>query len=115
MQKGVEGWVEETRLVMGLMGVVWLVSGLLLLVFWKRLPPQVPWFYSLPWGEKQLISKGGMAAVIGGLGVVLSLDGLLAGRLKDREEFLAKMLLWGGLTTAVLLLLSWIKILLIIL
>lgn len=29
-------------------------SSLLLLIFWNRLPPQVPFFYSRPWGEEQL-------------------------------------------------------------
>lgn len=30
------------------------VSLLFLLVFWRQLPPQIPLFYSLPWGVEQL-------------------------------------------------------------
>jgi hypothetical protein len=31
-------------------------SFILLLLSWVRLPPEVPLFYSLPWGEEQLVS-----------------------------------------------------------
>lgn len=107
--------VEGVKLVMIALGVVWLLSAMLLLVFWKKLPPELPWFYSLPWGEEQLISKEGMAIVIGGLGGVIGLDIFLANRLNEEDEFLAKMLLWGALATTGLALLSWIKVLIIIL
>lgn len=33
------------------------LAGLFLLLFWKRLPPEVPWLYSLPWGGSQLMPK----------------------------------------------------------
>lgn len=32
---------------------------------WKSLPPKIPWMYSLPWGEEQLISKIWWAASLG--------------------------------------------------
>lgn len=32
------------------------VSVILLVIFWTKIPPQVPLYYSLPWGEKQLAS-----------------------------------------------------------
>ena len=115
MKKDVEENKEGLGMVMILLGLVWLLSTLLLLVFWKRLPPEMPWFYSLPWGEEQLISKEGMAIVVGGLGGVIGLDIFFAKRLEGEDEFLAKMLLWGALATAGLVLLSWIKVLIIIL
>jgi hypothetical protein len=36
-----------------------LVACSLALIFWNwsSLPPELPWFYSLPWGEGQLIKK----------------------------------------------------------
>ncbi len=30
------------------------ISFLSLIIFWNKLPPEVPLFYSLPWGEEQL-------------------------------------------------------------
>lgn len=32
------------------------VSIILLVIFWNKIPPQVPLYYSLPWGDKQLAS-----------------------------------------------------------
>lgn len=34
--------------------VLWLVQPLLIFLFWRRLPPQLPLFYSRPWGGEQL-------------------------------------------------------------
>lgn len=31
------------------------VSSLMLLIFWRRLPPQVPLWYSRPWGTERLV------------------------------------------------------------
>lgn len=115
MKKDVEKNKEGVGIVMIMLGVVWMLSVALLLIFWKKLPPEMPWFYSLPWGEEQLIGKGGMAIVMGGLGGVIGLDIFFAKRLEKEDGFLAKMLLWGALTTATLVLLSWIKVLIIIL
>lgn len=33
---------------------------ILLLFFWRKLPPQVPLLYSRPWGEEQLVSTAGL-------------------------------------------------------
>ena len=115
MKKDVEKDKEGVEIVMIMLAVVWFLSTTLLLVFWKKLPPEMPWFYSLPWGEGQLIGKEGVAIVMGGLGGVIGLDIFFAKRLEKEDEFLAKMLLWGALATAGLVLLSWIKVLIIIL
>lgn len=32
-----------------------LAQAALILIYWKRLPPELPLFYSLPWGEKILV------------------------------------------------------------
>jgi len=29
---------------------------LLILIFWQKLPPEIPLFYSRPWGKEQLVS-----------------------------------------------------------
>lgn len=36
------------------------ISAIFLLVFWRQLPPQIPLFYSLPWGIEQLGSPLGL-------------------------------------------------------
>lgn len=41
----------------GLAEALLIFAGGFLLLFWKHLPPEVPWLYSLPWGGSQLMSK----------------------------------------------------------
>ena len=33
------------------------LNFLLLIIFWIKLPPLLPLFYSRPWGENQLVAK----------------------------------------------------------
>ncbi len=40
------------------------VAGLSVLLLWKRIPPEIPWYYSLPWGESQLMPKLGLPIII---------------------------------------------------
>lgn len=45
--------------------IVLLALTTVLLVFlWNKIPPKIPWFYSLPWGEDQLMNKTGLIYVI---------------------------------------------------
>lgn len=34
--------------------ILWLAQILLIVISWRFLPPQIPLFYSRPWGEEQL-------------------------------------------------------------
>jgi len=55
-----------------------LLMGIILAWFWKSLPPQLPWFYSLPGGEQQLVNKIVLAGVLLGIGVALGISRLLS-------------------------------------
>jgi len=35
--------------------IIWLIEVLLVIITWTFLPPQLPLFYSRPWGEEQLV------------------------------------------------------------
>ena len=35
--------------------IAWLIEVLLIVIVWSFLPPQIPFFYSRPWGEEQLV------------------------------------------------------------
>lgn len=108
-EKSLFKWVVVT------LGVFWLIPLSLLAIYWNKLPEQLPWFYSQPWGEDQLIGKEWMVLVMGVLGVILGLDAFWADKLKRDEEFLSYILLWGGVATAGLVFISFVKVLLIIL
>ncbi len=64
----------------------------LLLFFWKKLPPQVPLFYSLPWGERQLVGPIGFW-LLPAICIVISLANFAFISLFFKEEkFLNKLL-----------------------
>lgn len=50
-------FIKETKVLwcLRLITISLLVTGSIMIWFWKRLPPLVPLFYSLPWGEEQLV------------------------------------------------------------
>ena len=76
-------------------GIVFLAT-VFLFFFWTSLPPSLPWFYSLPWGEGQLISKMWFGLGLGVLELVIVINYLLARRLSKTDEIVA--LVVGGST-----------------
>jgi len=38
----------------------WVAQFLVIILAWSRLPPQLPLFYSRPWGEDQLTTSAGL-------------------------------------------------------
>ncbi len=93
----------------------WLISGLLLLINWRALPPEVPLLYSLPTGEQQLISKPWLLVVFGGFGLLMWGNIMLSWLSVKNEELLKKYLIWGGAVAEVLWLLTLLKLMEIIL
>jgi len=95
----------------GVAGVLLMVA--VLLFAWKRLPPEVPLFYSRPWGESQLAEKEWLW-VLPGVGVgVLVLNLKIASLFFKEEPFLIKGLVWGatlivGLLAVTLLEIVWL-------
>ncbi len=76
--------------------------GTVLTWFWKTLPPQLPWFYSLPGGEQQLVSKMVLAYVLAGMAVVLGLTRLVA-RWASKGDIPVETTVMAGMLMAVLL------------
>ena len=55
-----------------------LIMGGVLALFWNKLPPQLPWLYSFPFGEKQLIEKTLFIWIFAGMEGVLFITRLIA-------------------------------------
>jgi hypothetical protein len=91
------------------------LSLISLAVFWHRLPPQLPLFYSRPWGENQLVEKNYF--IILPLSVfILSLFNLrLASTLFRREILISQILVWSTLLINLLVNITLYNILKIIL
>lgn len=93
--------IAKQFLVIG-MTIVALMGGTLAWM-WKNLPPKLPWFYSLPWGEQQLADKNVLIFVLSGsvaLLVVTRLFSIWAGR---DDATVETTIMAGGLTAIVLL------------
>ncbi|MCJ7827846.1 hypothetical protein MUP65_01730 [Patescibacteria group bacterium] len=92
-----------------------LTGGLIIFIYWKRLPPEIPLFYSQPWGEAQLSSLNTffLLPLIGLSTTVLNF--LIAKTFFSRSSFASFSLEVGSLVINSLLLVSIIKIISVIL
>ncbi|MBI3954646.1 hypothetical protein HY333_01240 [Candidatus Collierbacteria bacterium] len=82
---------------------------LLIALSWQRLPPEVPWLYSLPWGERQLINKWwyGGSLLVGG--VIFGVNSLIAQRIGKVDLVAEKVMLVASLIILILYLFGFIK------
>ncbi len=90
------------------------LMGLILVWFWKALPPQVPWFYSLPGGEQQLVDKIVLAGVLAGAAGSLLLTKIIARWASAEDSPVEITVMTGGLVAVVLLAAGFIKVMQII-
>lgn len=94
--------------------ILWLVSFFLLLFFWRWLPPQVPLFYSRPWGESQLVSPIGLILLpLFSLLIFILNFGLILRTFKE-ERFIARILAGAGLIFTFLCTLALFRIIILI-
>jgi hypothetical protein len=72
--------------------------GLFALIFlnWSRLPPVVPLYYSLPWGEEQLAPKMALVVFVCAFSIFYLGNTLGAYFLLPRSKFLSHLLLSGA-------------------
>lgn len=88
-----------------------LTGGLFLFYFWAQLPPELPWFYSLPWGENQLISKTGFAIGLMALALICLVNFLVARKLDKGDRVVAIVVESATLLLVGLYLASFYKVL----
>jgi hypothetical protein len=84
-------------------------------IFWKTLPPQLPWFYSLPSGDGQLINKMLLVWILGGVGGFLVATRLIAYWAGKNDTTVQTTVMIGGVTAVFLLAASFVKIMMIFL
>jgi len=71
-------------------------------IFWTKLSPQLPLFYSKPWGQDQLASKSWFLILPSICFLMVLFNLRLASLFLKKEALLAKILIW---TTTILILL----------
>lgn len=93
------------------------VVGLMSLVltwFWKSLPPQIPWFYSLPGGEQQLVNKLLLVWVLAGAALSLIVTKIVARWASVEDSPVEITIMTGGLVAVILLTAGFFRVMQII-
>lgn len=91
-----------------------LIESLVLAWFWKVLPPQIPWFYSLPEGERQLTSKLVLVVVLAGAGASLLVTRIIARWASVEDGPVEITIVTGGLIAIILLAAGFFRVMQII-
>lgn len=90
------------------------LSLLILTLKWKGLPPEVPLYYSLPWGERQLTTPFNLLILPLASFFVFVLNFFVASILLEKEPWLARILILAGAFFSFLSTLTLIKIIFLI-
>ena len=81
--------------------------------WWREIPPEVPLFYSMPWGQDQLVNPVWLGLPLGlalGIGLVVQ---ILVVKIK-KESFLTAIILAGTIVSQVILGLAVIRVILLV-
>ncbi len=95
--------------------LVWLFMVAAFAISLRKLPPELPLFYSLPRGEEQLIGKFWFLGVLIAGGVAFFINFILALKFGKEEALLRRFLVWGGVSFLILLMLTTVRVVLIVL
>lgn len=89
-----------------------LIIAIIILSLFKLLPPKLPLFYSLPWGEGQLATPQQFLIIPASIIIVTLLNLVISGQLHEQQTFFKRMLLISSITITLILTISFVKIIL---
>ncbi|MDP3998613.1 MAG: hypothetical protein Q8P89_03290 [bacterium] len=93
------------------LSLIALLFGLALLGFgWGGLPPQIPLFYSRPWGEAQLAPNPQIVMLPGLAFSIIFLNIIFSARLLLKEPVLARVLIGASFVLVLILILALFQI-----
>ncbi len=90
-----------------------LILTVFILIFFQFLPPQLPLFYSLPWGETQLANHQQFFIIPASIILIDLINLALIWHLHPSQVFFKKLLILTSLITTLIFLITFIKIFLI--
>ena len=90
------------------------MSFIVIAVFYYRLPPEIPFFYSLPWGEEQLAKNYYILFIPGFTLTIFLINFIFVLIISKKDIFLAQIILWSTCFIAVLSLITLIRIIFIL-
>lgn len=109
-------WLEKTitKQVRISLALILLQLGVIIF-FFPRLPPQLPLFFSRPWGEAQLTSPLTLILLPAFSFVFLIINSLLSSLFLEEKVFLAQLLIFGSTLFNFFNLIALIKIITLVL
>ncbi len=110
-----EGKMSWSQMIFTTGIVAILIMGGSLAWLWGKLPPELPWLFSMPWGEQQLIRKELFAGMLGGLLVLFLITNGVSEWIGKRDEITKNTILGGGLLVVLMYLAGFLKVISIIL
>lgn len=100
-------WVSISPLIASL------IFSLIILIFFKNLPPKLPLFYSLSWGNQQLATHQQFLIIPASLAAITLLNLGISWQLHPQQKFFKKILLISPLIINLILMITFVKIVLI--
>lgn len=91
-----------------------LLQIVIVVFFWGKAPPYVPFFNSQPWGEERLVSSGVIPFLPAVLFLVFLLNNVCSGILYKKHTLIARMLSINSFLFVFLGFLAYIQILFLI-
>lgn len=93
--------------------IISLFLALFILIFFQFLPPKLPLFYSLPWGNAQFANHQQFFIIPATITLVNLLNLTIIWHLHNQQKFFKNMLILASLTVTLIFLITFIKIFLI--
>ncbi|MCL5784772.1 MAG: hypothetical protein M1142_05495 [Patescibacteria group bacterium] len=99
-------WIGLFPLILGI------ITTLTIVVLLNFLPPKLPLFYSLPWGEGQLATRQQFFIIPASIFLITPLNLVISWQLHPSQIFLKKVLLISSTVVSFILTVALIKIVL---
>ena len=90
-----------------------LILTIFILIFFQFLPPRLPLFYSLPWGEQQLANHQQFFIIPASIILIDLINLALIWHLHSSQVFFKKLLSFTSFITTLIFLITFIRIFLI--
>lgn len=104
MSKQTNLWINAVPLSLSL------IITFFIAIFSKTLPPKLPLFYSLPWGDNQLANHQQLLIIPGIISLITLSNLIISWQLHDSQEFFKKTLIFLSLLASLILTITFFKI-----
>lgn len=100
-------WIVSTSLLISLFIIIFIGLST------RLLPPKLPFFYSLPWGDKQLADHSQLLIIPAIITLVTLCNLIISWQLHSSQLFFKNILLYTSILSSLVLAITFLKIVLI--